>query len=377
MMENNQRYQEARRITLLGGAKNLLLATLKLLFGWMGHSHALIADGVHSLADLLTDALVLAASRFGSKEADRDHPYGHGRIETAATMLLSFLLALAGLGIIIDASMELAEYREILQPNSFVLFIAIFSVLINEALFFYTRRVGERIDSKLLISNAWHHRSDSASSLVVLLGVSGTLFGLPLLDPIAAIVVGLMIIKMAWEFGWNSACELVDTALDETTVECIRQVIIVVPGVRELHQLRTRSVGNNIICDVHILVDPKISVSEGHFIGQHVHYNLMQKIKGVTDVTVHVDPEDDEIYQPSYQLPTRVALIVLLRKRWHNTVVLDHLDKMVLHYLAGSITIDLYLPLALAKQHQQLHQELINSISDVKVVAFVNLYFSY
>ena len=125
-MENNQRYQEARRITLLGGAKNLLLATLKILFGWIGHSHALIADGVHSLADLLTDALVLVASRFGSKAADQDHPYGHGRIETAATMLLAFLLALAGLGIIIDAGMELTEHREILQPNSLVLFIAFF-----------------------------------------------------------------------------------------------------------------------------------------------------------------------------------------------------------------------------------------------------------
>ena len=194
-------------------------------------------------------------------------------------------------------------------------------MLINEALFFYTRCVGERIGSKLLVSNAWHHRSDSASSFVVLLGVSGTLFGFSWLDPFAAVIVGLMIIKMAWEFGWNSARELVDTALDEDTVERIRQVIITVPGVRELHQLRTRSIGNNIICDVHILVEPKISVSEGHFIGQHVHYNLMKKITGVTDVTVHVDPEDDEIYQPSYQLPTRTALVALLRNRWHNTVV--------------------------------------------------------
>lgn len=377
MVENNQRYNQARHITLLGGIKNILLALSKISVGWIGHSHALIADGVHSLADLLTDALVLMASRFGSKAADRDHPYGHGRIETAATMLLSFLLAFAGLSIIVDAGIKLFQHHSLIKPNIMVLAIALFSVFINEALFFYTRRVGLRINSKLLISNAWHHRSDSASSLVVFLGVGGTLLGFPLLDPIAAIIVGIMIIKIAWEFGWSSARELVDTALDELTVERIKQVIIAVPGVCELHQLRTRSVGNNIICDVHILVEPKISVSEGHFIGQQVHYNLIKKINGVMDVTVHVDPEDDEIYQPSYQLPPRSFLKKLLKKRWKDTGVVGYLDNIVLHYLAGNLTIDLYLPLALANQHKQLQQELKNNISDIKNITRINLYFSY
>lgn len=372
------RYSESRRITLYGAAKNSLLALLKITFGIVGHSHALFADGIHSLADLLIDSLVLIASRFGSRAADLEHPYGHGRIETAATLALAFLLLLTGVGIIFAGGMEVMGLRAATRPDLYVVLVAMFSMFLNEVLYRYTRITGERIGSKLLVTNAWHHRSDSFTSLVVVIGVIGAWLGLVRLDSLAAIVVGVLIVKMAAQFGWNSIRELVDTGLDAETIKQINQSIIAVPGVGAVHQLRTRSVGGTIFLDVHILVDPTISVSEGHFIGQQVHFRLMQEVPGVVDVTVHVDPEDDEVVAPSRHLPPRSEMVALLKQHWAGLVPEEFINTVVLHYLAGKVYVELQLPLGLVGSHveaESLNLKLQQAVVDVEMIANAKVYF--
>lgn len=372
-MDNASRYIQARFVTVLGAVKNIILAALKIVFGIAGHSHALFADGVHSLSDLFIDVMVLVASRFGSKDADSDHPYGHGRIETAVTLLLAFVLAAAGVGIIVDAGFEIYNARTPVQPAFYVIYIAAFSVLLNEILYFYTRRTGECIQSALLITNAWHHRSDSASSLVVLIGVGCAWLGLKTFDAIGAVIVGLMVIKMAWQFGWNSIRELVDTGLDDGALEKIQKIITSVPGVRHVHQLRTRSVGGRIFLDVHIQVDSKISVSEGHYIGQQVHFSVEDAMPVVADVTVHVDPEDDEISAPSRYLPSRQELLLLLKQHWAELIAPERIERATLHYLAGKISIELVLPQAMFDA--SLVEQLQLAIKNVPAVASVQIFY--
>ena len=337
-MEVHQRYKEAKKITLIGAGINALLGFLKLIGGLAYNSHALIADGVHSFSDLITDAMVLVASKYGSQDADHSHPYGHQRIETAATLILALVLILAGAGIAWDSLNEIINGDND-KPGWLTLPIALLSILTNEGLYHYTLHVGKQINSELIIANAWHHRSDAASSLVVLVGLSGSLMGFHYLDAIAAILVGFMVIKMGWSYGWNSVKELVDSAIDPAILAQIGSIIKQVDGVQKIHQLRSRSMGRDIFVDVHILVSSQISVSEGHFIAQNVHYTLSKTMKQVKDVTVHVDPEDDEIACPSSHLPNRALLESKLLCNWQLTF--PEIESWVLHYLDGNIDIDL------------------------------------
>lgn len=334
------RFQQAKKITLIGALINALLGVIKIVGGWVFHSHALIADGVHSFSDLLTDVMVVFASKFGSQDADVSHPYGHQRIETAATLLLSSLLILVGAGLGWDTFDEIlrSEHEE---PQWLALPIAAISIVANEALFHYTQRVGKRIQSDLIIANAWHHRSDAAASLVVVLGIVGSLCGYSYLDAIAAIIVSLLIIKMGITYGWNSVKELVDTAVGPEDLQTIETIVTQVKGVRKIHQLRSRSMGSDVFVDLHILVDPFISVSEGHFIAQHVHRCLLKKMKQIKDVTVHVDPEDDETSCPSFHLMDRETVFKGLVKQWQQDYPAIH--AFTLHYLNGELRMDLVL----------------------------------
>jgi cation diffusion facilitator family transporter len=311
---------------------------VKLIGGYVFHSHALVADGIHSFSDLITDAMVLFASKYGSHDADESHPYGHQRIETAATLFLALLLSLAGFGIAWNALDELVHATASI-PGWLSLPIILSSILINEGLFHYTRHVGIRINSSLIIANAWHHRSDAASSLVVLIGILGSLAGFTYLDAVAAVIVGLMILKMGWDYGWNSVKELVDTAVSTELLAQVEDVIKNVSGVQRIHQLRSRSMGNDVFIDVHIMVFPKISVSEGHYIAQHVHQALITQIATVKDVIVHVDHEDDETCSPSLHLPSRKVL----QEQLLNEVHIDFPQILFwnVHYLNGNISIDI------------------------------------
>jgi cation diffusion facilitator family transporter len=377
-MDYETRYLQARHITLLGAFINLLLAMIKIVAGLWGRSHALFADGVHSLSDLLSDALVLLASRYGSRDADSDHPYGHARIETAATVVVAALMLLAGGGIVYDAGVHLYEHHVIPRPDFYVFWVAIFSVIANEVIYRFTRRIADRIQSELLRAHALHWRSDAASSLVVLLGIGLALLGIHTLDVVAAIIVGVMIVKMGAEFGWEGVRELIDTGLDEATLAQIHDIIKDVAGVRMVHQLRTRTMGRNILVDVHILVDPYLSVSDGHYIGHQVHLTLMEKIPAIIDVTVHVDAEDDEIVSPTSKLPPRDVFLDTVRECWRTLPGGDNIQMITTHYLGGKIRVEVGLPLEFAQNRNaadQLKRSYQEAVSHLNEIDSIQLWF--
>ncbi len=289
-----QRHQEINQVTLWGVFINLVLSVAKLAGGFFGQSQALIADGLHSLSDLASDAMVFVAAKHASEDADEEHPYGHARFETIATVALAVLLVIVGLGIAYDAIISLVTDEPIEKPDLFTLWIAAFSIISNEGLYHYTKLVGTRIRSNLLLANAWHHRSDAVSSIVVLVGIAGTQFNMSKLDAYAAIIVAIMIARIGFKLGYDSVQELVDASLEPELVQKIRQNILSHEDVRELHMLRTRRLGHHAHVDVHILVGPKLSVSEGHHISETVEKSLKDSFDEINDVTVHIDPEDDE-----------------------------------------------------------------------------------
>lgn len=372
----HQRYLKIRRVTLVGAGINAVLAIIKLLFGYLAHSQALIADGLHSLSDLASDFLLLFAAKHASRDADEDHPYGHGRIETLFGIVQGSILGVFALGIAYDAGQRLFDPARLLQPESSALLIALVSVLAKEGLYHYTIRAARKLRSNMLRGNAWDHRSDAISSIIVMVGVAGTLGGLPYLDALAAIGVALMIIKISWALIWQSVRELIDTALDAKEVEKIRGKIMRVSGVERVHMLRTRTSGRDALVDVHIQVDPALSVSEGHHIGEKVRDDLIAEIEEVADVTVHIDPEDDETSSPCDHLPLRDEILPILREYWQGLPAAGSIEDVTLHYLDGEIHVDLVLPLECAPDRisaQALISEFQNRADAIEGIGAVRL----
>lgn len=344
------RYAASRRVTRISILVNVCLSAAQVTMGIVGRSQALLADGVHTLSDIVTDMMVLLALKQGNKGADDEHPYGHGRIETAVTVLLGMALIGVAVGIALNAGLRLATSTRTLGPSPFTLAVALVTIASKEGLFRYTLHIAKRVRSNLLRANAWHHRSDAISSVIVLLGIGGTLAGVPHLDAIAAVGVAMMIAKIGWELGWNAVKELVDTALDAEEVDRIKQIILSVDGVHSLHFLRTRRTGGQALVDVHILVDGTISVSEGHQISEGVSQRLIAEMDSVTDVLVHIDPEDDENTTPNAGLPLRQQLMDSLRARFAHIPAARRIENITLHYLEGKIDVELVLPLAVAQE---------------------------
>lgn len=340
-MHHKKRYSVAKRVTLIGALINTLLGFFKVIIGLSGHSQALVADGLHSFSDLITDAFVLIASRYGSQEADESHPYGHQRIETAATLIISLLLVLVGAGIILDAIMAVQKAHSTI-PTLSVIWMAVFSIMANEGLYHYTKFNGKKINSELLIANAWHHRSDAISSFIVLVGAIGDRLGFSVLDEVAAILVALLIIKMGVELTWTSLKELVDSGVDEESLQTIKDIIKSTPEVVELHELRTRSMAGGVFVDVHVIVKPYISVSEGHQIGQVVLKRLKRKTGFVKDVTVHIDVEDDDAFCSATLLPLRHKIEEQVRDAWQSLSGVNSIETINFHYLGGKIEVDVY-----------------------------------
>jgi cation diffusion facilitator family transporter len=347
------RTSEINRVTLWGVAVNFLLAVIKIIGGVLGHSQSLIADGIHSLSDLASDSMVLYAAKHAGNDADDDHPYGHGRFETLATVILGAFLILVSIGIAYDSFSRLVTRQVIEVPDGFTLVIALISILSKEWLFHFTKNVGHTINSKMLLANAWHHRSDAISSVVVLGGIAGAMMGIPALDTIAAIIVALMIAKIGYDLGHQGMMELVDTALDPETVEQIKNIILSHEDVCELHMLRTRQMGHTALVDVHILVSPKLSVSEGHHISENVERELIESFDKINDVTVHIDPENDEQESRSSKLPLRSELIIALTQAWSKIPELKAINDITLHYLEGKITVEASLPLSALNSLEQ------------------------
>jgi cation diffusion facilitator family transporter len=340
-----------RRASLVGALVNILQTAIKLTFGIVGQSAALVADGIHSLSDLLSDLLVIIAVRFGSRAADPDHPYGHRRFETIATVILGLSLVAIGAAIIWHVLERVHHPEHLPTPEPMTLGIAALSILLNEWLYHYTKRIAKTTRSKLLLANAWHQRSDALSSLVVLCGIVGVLQGYPFADAVAAAVVALMVAKIGLNLVFDSIKELVDTSLPPSLVAQIRQVILSVEGVKGIHLLRTRRMGEDAYIDAHIVVDPRITVSEGHCIGDAVRDVLISRFDDVLDVLVHVDPEDDQNFSHQEPALSRAAVQDLLDA---------YLGDMAaglefrLHYLDRQTEVELILPLALSAQAESL-----------------------
>lgn len=338
---NAERFAAAQQCTWVSVAVNLLLTVLQLVVGYFGRSQALVADGLHSLSDLLSDFLVLVANRQGSRHADADHPYGHARFETAATLLLGSALAILGVSLIVAAGLRLQHPQEFQQVHPATLWVALLTLLAKEGLFRYLMAVAKRVRSQLLAANAWHSRSDAASSLVVLAGIGGNLLGYTFLDLVAAAVVGMMIARMGGKLAWEALAELTDTGLAAEEVEAIRRTLLGTSGVRGLHELRTRKMADNALVDAHILVNPKISVSEGHHIAESARQAVLKQ-HHVMDVMVHIDPEDDTQTRSNAHLPDRDSLLARLAERLGDSNL--EANRVVLHYLDGQVDAELYLP---------------------------------
>ncbi len=341
--DDPERHALTQRSTWVSVVVNVFLTAAQVVVGFVANSQGLIADGLHSLSDLVCDFLVLFAAHHSKDPADDSHPYGHARIETAASFALGVILAATGAGIIWGAANNLQNLGNLPPVQTLALWTAGLALVCKEGLFRYMLHVGERVRSPMLIANAWHARSDAASSLVVAVGIVGNLLGYNFADSIAAVIVGFMIVRMGVVFSWEAVQELIDTGLSGEEVANIRQVIIDTPGVSSLHELRTRKMAHRSLVDAHICVDPRISVSEGHRIAEMTRKRVLDSQSSVADVLVHVDVEDDLEHDIRVeQVPDRNQLEKQL------TPLLSGLpvpQRLVLHFLNGRVEAEIFLPM--------------------------------
>lgn len=278
-----ERIAAATRSTWVSVGVNLVLTLLQIAAGIFSKSQGLIADGIHSLSDLVADFVVLLAGHHSRKDADADHPYGHHRLETAASLVLGLLLLAVGLGMLWSAVHKLESPETVPQVHVLALWVAGGALVSKELLFRYMLAVAKRVKSSMLVANAWHARSDAASSLVVGIGIIGNLAGYPILDPIAALIVGAMVTRMGWDFSWEALHDLMDRAVDEEEVAAIRQTLLDTPGVEGVHDVRTRKMGDMIV------VDARLNVEAGHDITVEARNRVLQRHR-VLNLMTHLDP---------------------------------------------------------------------------------------
>jgi len=281
--------EAAKKSTLVSVVVNIGLTITQVLAGISSGSQGLIADGIHSLTDLIADIVVLFANQHSGKEADNDHHYGHQRYETAASLFLGISLLVVGVGMLFKAGEKIIHPITAGQIQILALYVALSSLLVKELLFRYMLAVAKRVRSSMLVANAWHARSDAASSLVVSIGIVGALLGHPIFDAIGALVVGLMVAKMGWKFGWEALSDLMDSSVSEEEHQRIEKIIQSTEGVLGFHDLKTRKMGDMILVDVHIDVDAHATVMVGHNIALEVRNQIMKELP-VLNVMTHVDP---------------------------------------------------------------------------------------
>ena len=291
------REKQIYRITLVGSVGNVVLVCIKFLAGVLGHSSAIMADAVHSLSDFLTDIVVLVFVGISGKPQDKSHDYGHGKFETLASLLISLALVGAAIGIIVSGSLKFASSlhgAELPAPGMIAFWVAIASIVIKEAMFQYTIRRGRSLDSSALTANAWHHRSDALSSIGAALGIAGAIFiggRWTVLDPIASVIVGAMLLKVAVDIMRPSLGELTDESLPESTEAEILSIIASSPGVSQPHNLRTRRIGSRIAIEAHLRLDGSMSLQEAHERTSDIERRLRARFGSSTIVTLHMEPK--------------------------------------------------------------------------------------
>ena len=341
VVSREERHRLAQGATLIGAVVNIILAVGKVFAGLMGNSAAMLADGIHSLSDLLTDLIVLVAMRVARKGADDDHPYGHGKFETIATQMISLILLLVACGIGYDAIHRLGN-PDLTPPTLIALVAAFISLVAKEVLFQYTYRLGKRINAKALIANAWHHRSDAISSIASLLGIGGAMYGWPIMDPLAAIFVALILGKVGVDLFRGAVWELTDStqAMDQDMHDKISNHFNDLPEVLSTHCLTPRVSGPDVVLDVHVEVNPFLSVSEGHQIAEKVRLHLIQEIESISEVMVHVDTEDDQ-HGTAVRHISRERLLTGIKKCLAFRPAIRAVSHLIPHYLPQGIVLDL------------------------------------
>ena len=291
-----EREKQIYKVTLMGSVGNLALLIFKLIAGVVGHSSAMIADAIHSLSDFVTDIVVLIFVRISVKPQDASHDYGHGKFETVATFLVGLALMMAAIGIIEPGVRKLILWwngAELEAPGWIALWAALLSIVVKELLYQFTVRKGKTLNSQVMVANAWHHRSDALSSVGAAIGIGGAIWlgqRWTMLDPLASVVVGLMLGKVAWELLKTSMAELTEGSLSEETEQEIIELICSVPNVQEPHNLRTRRIGNHIAIEAHIRMDGSLSLNEAHEQATAVERKLKARFGDKTYVSIHMEP---------------------------------------------------------------------------------------
>lgn len=330
----------ASRVTIIGMILDAVLGIIKVIAGILFHSQALLVDGIHSFTDVASDLVVLGVMRVSRQEPDDDHPYGHQRIETFGTLVLGSILIAVGAALAWENTLRLFEGEADIAPGWPVLLAAALSVAGKEWIYHYTRRIGVAIRSDLIIANAWHSRTDAFSSVVVLFSTAGAMLGFLWLDVLAAVIVAGIIIHIGWKFTWDSVKELVDTGLSPEDTEMLKDIARQTDGVRNVHELRSRRMGHDILLDIHLVVRPDISVSEGHQIGMQVVGGMRNALENIRDINFHIDAENDEDHLPtSERLPSREEIRGTLTQ---HVGELPSNTRLRLHYLKNKVHLELF-----------------------------------
>lgn len=352
--------KQAIQVTILGVVTNLLLALLKGAVGVLAHSSAMVSDAVHSLSDLISDIVTLWAIYVSRIPKDENHPYGHGKFETLGTLFIALMLILAAIG---TAANSFSHIENQTIPGRLALLGAIISILFKEGLYQYSKIIGKRTNSRLLLANAWHHRTDAFSSVIALIGVTGAIFGYPFLDPIAGILVSGWILKAGISIGYESLKELTDADTNEEIIKEVRNILKATQGVKKFHEVRARRMGTYTLIDLHAQVPDKVSVSVAHQTAERIKQNIILKIPEVSDVLVHIDSEDDSIddmeskttklMRPEEDIQQEVRSVI---EKSSQEIQISH---MQCHYLKERLAVELNI---------EVIQDM--KISDVRKIAF-------
>lgn len=365
--------QQATQVTVVGMVLDVGLGGLKIIGGLLTQSFALVTDGIHSLTDALTDIFVLVIARVAREEPDAEHPYGHGRFETLGTIAMGMVFfATAGI-LLYDSYHRLLSEETLPTPGLAGLLIAALSVAAKEWIYRYTMRVARRLNSNLLKANAWHSRSDAITSIAVFIGILAAQQGYVWMDTVAAIFVALIIAKIGYELSAESLRELVDTAVTPKRQHQLQEGILSVDGIRGVTELRSRLSGGRIMLEAHVLVDPLITVSEGHQLGEFVRRALLERFSDISDVIMHIDPENPSSARRDKRerLPERYEVLRAIRKAWGNLLAEKEIQRVSLHYLERGIEVELLvnldrLPDALPRKLEKAITEL-HYISGLKI----------
>ena len=282
--------KHALSVTWLGLFANLLLAIAKGFIGTIANSSALIADAGHSFSDLLSDIVTLWSVRMAGIPKDENHPYGHGKFETVGSFVVALMLVFTGIGVAWHVLNKMVSSE---VPGAPALWMALIAIVVKEALFHLTRMVSRRSGSRILLANAWHHRSDAISSVAALVGIAGAHWGIPMMDPIAGVLVAGLIVKAGIDIGYESLRELTDEIPEEEVISELNKILADVDGVDNYHEMRARRMGPNLLVDMHIEVDSMMSISAAHQVAERVRLRILENIPAVNEVLVHVDAEDD------------------------------------------------------------------------------------